>query len=258
VGLLRTEFLFQDRTRPPSVADQSAAYRAVLDAFAGVPGAHVVARVLDVGADKPLPFLPLGGEPNPALGMRGLRALRAHEHLLDDQLAALAAAADGAPAELWVMAPMVTDAEDAGYFADRAAAFGLRPAGVMIEVPSAALTADAVLARCAFASIGTNDLTQYTLAADRTLGALASRQNPAHPAVLALVAAVAAAGARAGKPVGVCGEAAADPDLAAILVGLGVSSLSMSAGALAGVRARLAVTSEQECRRLAEAALARD
>ncbi len=215
-------------------------------------------RTLDVGADKPLPFLhpatDTGPEPNPALGVRGLRAFLAGPELLDTQLDALAEAAKGSDADVWVMAPMVADADDARWFVARARARGLEHAGVMVETPSAALTADAVLAEAAFASIGTNDLTQYALAADRMVGSLAARQDPWHPAVLALVAATAEAGQRAGRPVGVCGEAAADPLLALVLVGLGVTSLSMAPAAIADVRAVLAEHSLAECRELASAA----
>jgi phosphotransferase system enzyme I (PtsI) len=253
VGLFRTEFLYLGSATPPGLETQVAAYRAVLDGF---PGRHVVARTLDAGADKPLPFLPLGEEPNPALGVRGLRAFRGeYQALLDTQLAALAKAAEGAPAELWVMAPMVADEHDAAWFAERARAHGLRTVGAMIEVPSAALRAQPLLAAADFVSIGTNDLTQYALAADRMLGALGALQDPWHPAVLRLIELTGAAGAALGKPVGVCGEAAADPKLAPVLVGLGVTSLSMAPSALAEVRAALAGHTLDECRELARAAL---
>jgi len=259
VGLFRTEFLYLDSETPPSFETQVEAYSAVLGGF---PGLRVVVRTLDAGADKPLPFLPLGEEPNPALGVRGLRAFRGeHQGLLETQLRALAAAdaaqdPDRPTAELWVMAPMVADAEDTFWFVDLARSLGLATAGVMVEVPSAALCADAVLAAADFASIGTNDLTQYTLAADRLLGSLGSLQNPWHPAVLKLIELTGAAGAAQGKPVGVCGEAAADPKLALVLVGLGVTSLSMAPSALAEVRTALAAHTMEDCRRLAAEALA--
>jgi len=252
VGLLRTEFLFLDAHTPPTAAEQEKAYREVLAAF---PGRKVVARVLDAGTDKPLAFLGAGHEPNPALGIRGIRALRAHPEVLDTQLAALAAAGAASDAELWVMAPMIADVADAAWFVGRARAHGLTRAGAMIEVPSAALTAGALLSMVTFASIGTNDLAQYTLAADRLLGQLAPLQDPWHPAVLRLVELVGAAGALAGKPVGVCGEAAADPLLACVLVGLGATSLSMAPAALAEVRASLAARTYGDCTRLAQIAV---
>lgn len=237
VGLLRTEFLFLGASRAPGFDEQVAAYRPVFESFAG---RIVVARTLDAGADKPLPFLAFGTEPNPALGVRGLRAFRGeHEQLLNTQLAALAAAAEGTGVELWVMAPMVGDPEEAAWFAQRARAAGIGRVGVMIEVPAAALCAEEILAEVDFASIGTNDLTQYTMAADRMLGSLGSLQDSGHPAVLRLVAMAARAGREAGKPVGVCGEAAGDPRLAAELVRLGVTSLSMAPAAIADVRAAL-------------------
>jgi len=237
VGLLRTEFLFLAASEPPSFEEQVAAYRPV---FEGFDGRHVVARTLDVGADKPLPFLPFADEPNPALGVRGLRAFRGeHEHLLDAQLAALAAAAAGTGTELWVMAPMVADAAEAAWFAAKARAAGITTVGVMIEVPAAALCAKEILAEVDFASIGTNDLTQYTMAADRLLGPLGALQDAGHPAVLKLIEMTARAGAELGKPVGVCGEAAGDPRLAAELVRLGVTSLSMAAAAIPEIRAVL-------------------
>ena len=237
VGLLRTEFLFLGALEAPSLEQQIAAYRPI---FAGFAGKTVVARTLDAGADKPLPFLGFGAEPNPALGVRGLRAFRGgREHLLNTQLAALAAAAEGTGAELWVMAPMVADAAEAAWFAERARAAGIGRVGVMIEVPAAALCAREILAEVDFASIGTNDLTQYTMAADRLLGSLGSLQDSGHPAVLRLVEMTAAAGHALGKPVGVCGEAAGDPRLAAELVRLGVTSLSMAPAAIPEVRAAL-------------------
>jgi len=253
VGLFRTEFLYLGAATPPSLETQVTAYKAVLDGF---PGQRVVARTLDAGADKPLPFLPLGVEPNPALGVRGLRAFRGeHQGLLDTQLAALAKAAQGSAAELWVMAPMVADEHDATWFAERARAHGLATVGAMIEVPSAALRAQPLLGAVDFVSVGTNDLAQYTLAADRMLGSLGALQDPWHPAVLRLIELTGEAGAATGKPVGVCGEAAADPRLAPVLVGLGVTSLSMAPSAIAEVRAALAEHTLAECQDLARAAL---
>jgi phosphotransferase system enzyme I (PtsI) len=253
VGLFRTEFLFLDAPAAPTAAAQEEAYRAVLTAFAGH---KVVIRVLDAGADKPLAFVDLGTEPNPALGVRGLRALRAHPELLDLQLSAIAAAAKDSGAEVWVMAPMVADAEEAAWFTARARSCGLTMAGAMIEIPSAAITAGSLLKSVSFASIGTNDLAQYTMAADRLAGALGSLQDPWHPAILRLVELVGAAGAVSGKPIGVCGEAAADPLLACVLVGLGATSLSMAPSALAGVRGELRRHSFADCVQFAQAAVA--
>lgn len=252
VGLFRTEFLFLGASEAPSVEEQQIAYAKVLAAF---PGQKVVIRVLDAGADKPLDFLESEVEQNPALGQRGIRALLANEGILRDQLQAIAGAVAQSEAEAWVMAPMVSTVDEASAFGAIAKEYGLQTVGVMVEVPSCALIADRILAVSDFASIGTNDLTQYTLAADRLQGSLASFQSAWHPAVLRLVGEVGAAGAALDKPVGVCGEAASDPLLAVVLVGLGVTSLSMSPAALSDVRVELARYSLAQAREFAELAL---
>jgi phosphotransferase system enzyme I (PtsI) len=253
VGLFRTEFLFLDRADEPSVAEQQEAYAAV---FAAFPGRKVVLRTLDAGADKPLAFLDQGAEPNPALGVRGLRIGLTTPGVLDRQLEAVAAAARRSPADVWVMAPMVAVVAEAEQFADRARSAGLTTVGVMVEVPAAALCAEQILAAVDFVSIGTNDLAQYTLAADRMSGPLAALNDPWQPALLRLVGVVGEASEALRKPAGVCGEAAADPALAPVLVGLGVTSLSMSARGIADVGAVLASLTTDECRGLAKAALA--
>jgi len=253
VGLFRTEFLFLGASTAPTVEQQTVSYTALLEAF---PGKKVVVRALDAGADKPLAFLNDAHEENPALGLRGLRALRAKEEILRDQLTALAAAQAATTADLWVMAPMVSDAAETAWFVELGRELGLRTVGVMAEVPSLALVADQVFESADFVSIGTNDLTQYTMAADRMLGSVASYQDPWHPAVLRLVRALGAAGETAGKPVGICGEAAADPLLAVVLVGLGATTLSMTPAALADVRLELSRHTREQAVALAEAAVA--
>ncbi len=252
VGLFRTEFLFLSSDEAPTVAEQTESYTALLQAFGGK---KVVVRALDAGADKPLSFLTNTEEENPALGLRGLRALLADEQVLDDQLTALARAQEATEADLWVMAPMVSTVEEAQRFSELAHAKGLKTAGVMVEVPSSALLAEDILGEADFASIGTNDLTQYTMAADRMLGSVSHLQDPWHPAVLRLIRAVGAAGQSTGKPVGVCGEAAADPLLAVVLVGLGVNTLSMAPVALSDVRTELTLHSAEKARAVAKAAL---
>ncbi|HQG69342.1 MAG TPA: phosphoenolpyruvate--protein phosphotransferase [Rhodoglobus sp.] len=253
VGLFRTEFLFLDSTTAPTVAEQARQYIDLLQHF---PGKKVVVRALDAGADKPLSFLNAAHEENPALGLRGLRALRANQQILADQLQALVNAQAATTADLWVMAPMVSDAEETTWFVDYGKKLGLKTVGVMAEVPSLAVVADQVAEVSDFVSIGTNDLTQYTLAADRMLGSVASYQDPWHPAVLRLVKMLGDAGAAAGKPVGVCGEAAADPKLAVVLVGLGCTTLSMTPAALADVRAELRTVTLKEAQARAARALA--
>lgn len=252
VGLFRTEFLFIGNSEPPSVEEQTKAYAELLAQF---PGQKVVIRLLDAGADKPLPFLTPEDEPNPALGLRGLRTLRAHKDVLEGQLRALAAADAQTDADLWVMAPMVADQWESDYFVKLGKSFGLKKVGAMAEVPSIALMADKVAEVADFVSIGTNDLTQYTMAADRTLGSVAGYQTAWHPAVLRAIKLICDAGNAHGMPVGVCGEAAADPDLAVVLAGLGVNSLSMTPVALDDVRAALADVTIDEARAKAAAAL---
>jgi phosphotransferase system enzyme I (PtsI) len=254
VGLFRTELSFLGHAQEPTVEEQATGYAEVLEAFAG---RKVVLRTLDAGSDKPLAFATLPDEANPALGVRGLRIARRDPAMLDRQLDAVAEAARRTSTTPWVMAPMVATVAETADFAARVRARGLVP-GVMIEVPSAALHAERLLQHVDFLSIGTNDLSQYTLAADRLSADLADLTDPWQPALLTLVAMTADAGRRTGKPVGVCGEAAADPLLACVLVGLGITSLSCAASAVAGVGARLATVDLATCRRAAEAALAQD
>ncbi|WP_344152595.1 phosphoenolpyruvate--protein phosphotransferase [Nocardioides koreensis] len=253
VGLFRTELCFLNRKEEPSVEEQAGIYAEVLGAFG--KDRYVVVRTLDAGSDKPVAFATHEGEENPALGVRGLRLSFGNPALLERQLDAIAAAAEQTGTEAWVMAPMVATVAEAADFSKGVRSRGLKP-GVMVEVPSAALLAHRMLEVVDFLSIGTNDLTQYTMAADRMATDLAHLTDPWQPAVLQLIAITAEAGRRAGKPVGVCGEAAADPLLACALVGMGITSLSMAAAAVRPVGARLATVSMETCEDAAEAALA--
>ncbi|MGO1726932.1 phosphoenolpyruvate--protein phosphotransferase [Glutamicibacter ardleyensis] len=253
VGLLRTEFCFLGREKEPTHEEQVAAYGAVFEAFAQK---KVVVRTLDAGADKPLPFLTDSTEPNPALGVRGYRTDTTSPGVLARQLTAISEAAANHQAEVWTMAPMISTPAEAQDFAALVRTANLATAGVMIEVPSAALMAERTLERCDFVSIGTNDLTQYTMAADRQLGSLAELNDPWQPAVLHMIAATSAGAQGAGaKPVGVCGEAAADPALAVVLVGLGVNTLSMNKRALSPVAAVLRTVDLATAQKLAQLAL---
>jgi phosphoenolpyruvate-protein phosphotransferase/dihydroxyacetone kinase phosphotransfer subunit len=255
VGLYRTELGFLDRTEQPSVAEQVRAYRSVFATFAG---RRVVVRTLDAGSDKALPFLELAEEANPALGVRGFRAAATRPEVLYDQLKAIKEAADAETADVWVMAPMITTLEEVRSFAQVAHSVDLPIIGVMIETPAAALQAEQILAEVDFVSIGTNDLAQYTFAADRQSAPLASLNNPWQPALLRMIEMVTRAATVSGKPVGVCGEAAADPLLALVVTGLGISSLSMAPRALAGVGHSLAAVTFEQCRRAARAACESD
>ena len=253
VGLFRTELCFLNQTIEPSVVEQTAIYEQVLGAFGD--GRYVVVRTLDAGSDKPVAFATLPGEENPALGVRGLRLSFGNPGLMDRQLDAIAAAAATTGTETWVMAPMVATVAEAADFGAKVRTRGLK-AGVMVEVPSAALLAHRMLEEVDFLSIGTNDLTQYTMAADRMATDLSHLTDAWQPAVLQLIAITAEAGRQAAKPVGVCGEAAADPALACVLVGMGITSLSMAAAATRPVGAQLAAVTTVQCEDAAEAALA--
>jgi phosphotransferase system enzyme I (PtsI) len=252
IGLFRTELCFLNRETEPTVDEQAQIYAEVLEAF---PGRKVVIRTLDAGSDKPLKFAGHPEEANPALGVRGIRIATANPGLLEHQLAAIAAAAARTGNLPWVMAPMIATADEAKDFAAHVRRHGLKP-GVMIEVPAAALLADRVLEHVDFLSIGTNDLAQYTMAADRMSADLATLTDPWQPGVLTLIGFTGRAGAAVDKPVGVCGEAAADPLLACVLVGLGVTSLSAAAAAVTAVGAKLATVTDQQCREAAAAVLA--
>jgi phosphotransferase system enzyme I (PtsI) len=252
VGLFRTELCFLNRKDEPSVEEQTDIYAEVLSPYSD--GRYVVVRTLDAGSDKPIAFATQEGEENPALGVRGLRLSFGNPGLMDRQLDGIAAAAERTGTETWVMAPMVATVSEAADFAEKVRARGLK-AGVMVEIPSAALLAHRMLEVVDFLSIGTNDLTQYAMAADRMATDLAHLTDPWQPAVLQLIAITAHAGVEAGKPVGVCGEAAADPLLATALIGMGISSLSMAARAVRPVGAQLGKVSFETCEAAAEAAL---
>lgn len=251
VGLFRTEGLYLGRATAPTVAEQEAAYR---DVFAVFAGRKVVVRTLDAGADKPLAFVDHGAEENPALGVRGYRVARRHPQLLAGQLEALGRAAAASGAKVWVMAPMVSTPAEAREFVTAARAHGLGVAGAMVEVPAAALRAQHLMAEVDFVSLGTNDLAQYTFASDRMQGELADLLDPWQPALLDLIAATGQAGQATSTPVGVCGEAAGDPLLACVLVGLGVRSLSMASGLIPAVRLVLAAHTLDRCTQMAAAA----
>lgn len=252
IGLFRTELLFLDSQTEPTVAEQVQLYTNV---FKAMEGKKVVIRTLDAGSDKPVPYINAPHEENPALGVRGWRLTRTSDDVLNRQLEALALASKNVDVKLWVMAPMINTPDEAAEFARRARALGMNTPGVMIETPAAALHADHVLAEVEFGSFGTNDLTQYVMASDRMDSRLADMTTAWHPAVLRAIQFACKEASTVGKPVGVCGEAAANSHLAAVLVGLGVSSLSMAASSLPEVRGFLATVSLDACHRAAHAAV---
>jgi len=258
IGLVRTELLFLGRHTPPTIDEQRATYSRIRAALGDRP---IVFRTLDVGGDKPASWGTGPAEANPALGVRGVRLGLAQPALLDDQLRALVAAAPGV--ELRIMLPMVSTVEEV--VAVRAKVDAIvelaEPApssvllGVMIEVPSAALVADGLAEVADFFSIGTNDLVQYTLAADRVNPSMADLATPLQPAVLRLMAGVVKAARSRGRHVAVCGEAAGDASVIPLLVGLGVEELSVTPGAIAAVREVLAGLDPRACEMLAARAL---
>jgi phosphocarrier protein FPr len=261
VGLFRTEFLFAERQAPPDEVEQLAAYAAVVAAFAPHP---VTIRLLDVGGDKPLPYLPIPHEANPFLGRRAIRLADTQADLFTTQLRAAYRAAAGGPVK--VMAPMVADAADADTLlalAERARreldaaglARGEVELGVMLEIPGAILVLDSYARRLRFASLGTNDLLQYTLAADRGDPGLARFQDPLHPALLRIIALAVEAAAGSGLELSVCGEMAGDPVAARCLVGLGIRELSMAAASLGAVRRAVRTSAAADLAERARAAL---
>ena len=261
IGLLRTEFLFMAHASAPDLATQIAEYRQAIAALEGRP---LVARTLDVGGDKPLPYWPVPQEDNPFLGLRGIRLALTQPEVLETQLRALLIAAVGTP--LRIMLPMVKDIAEfrqAKAIYDRLLAE--IPAterasdvqlGVMIEVPSSALLAPSLAAEVDFFSVGTNDLTQYTLAIDRGHPELSAQADGLHPAVLRLIQITVDAAHAQGKWVGVCGELASDAMAVPVLVGLGVDELSVSARQVPMVKARLRDIDLAEAQAQAELALA--
>jgi phosphoenolpyruvate-protein phosphotransferase len=262
VGLFRTEFLYLDRDTLPGENEQIAAYRAVAEAVGDRP---LVVRTLDIGGDKAVPYLGFAAEANPFLGWRGIRLVDGHADVLLGQFRALLQASVGA--DLRIMVPMVASVEEAirarGILDEARTALraeGRAQAervqfGVMIEVPSAALMADRLAEVVDFFSIGTNDLTQYTLAVDRTNERVAALATAFHPAVLRLIAQTIEKAHAAGKWVGLCGEFAANPLAVPVLLGLGLDEFSMAPSAVPTIKAAIRRLSREECRAVARAVL---
>jgi phosphotransferase system enzyme I (PtsI) len=269
VGLFRTEFLFLDRTSAPGEEEQLEAYNAVLKAFAGKT---VIVRTLDIGGDKSIPYLNLPRENNPFLGLRGIR-LCLHEQyrpLFRTQVRALLRAAESSAASLWIMFPMICDLrelrEAKAFVAEteamlledgklRAQVLAKVRQGIMIETPAAALLVDALAQEADFFSIGTNDLAQYTLAADRMNASLAQLHRPFHPAVMRSIAHIVTTARAQQRWVGMCGEMAGDPHASAFLLGLGINELSMEAGSLNAVKQVIRQTTTDQARALVDRVL---
>jgi phosphocarrier protein FPr len=257
VGLLRSEFLFLGRADPPAETEQFKVYRDIAVALEGHP---VIIRTLDVGGDKPLPYVPMPAEENPFLGVRGIRLCLGRPELLRTQIRAILRAAEFG--RLRIMFPMVANVAEfsaARQIVAEVQAELKGPAvelGIMIEVPAAALLADIFAKEVDFFSIGTNDLTQYTLAMDRGHPQLSAQADGLHPAVLRLIDKTVRASHAAGKWTGICGELGADPQAVPVLVGLGVDELSVSVPAIPAVKAQIRSLSFSTAQRLAAEALA--
>jgi phosphoenolpyruvate-protein kinase (PTS system EI component) len=253
-GLLRTEFLFLERTTAPDEAEQRASYQQVADLLGARP---LVIRTLDIGGDKPIAYLPLPPEDNPALGLRGIRTSLWRPELLDMQLRALLAVR---PA-VRILLPMITDVSEISTVRARlvelARELGVQEPllGAMIETPAAAMLADQIAKAVDFLSIGTNDLSQYTLAMDRGHAELAARIDGVHPAVLRLIQATTQGAAAHGCPVAVCGGLASDPEAVPLLLGLGVTELSVVPGQIPRLKGLIRTLKLDACRALAQRAL---
>ncbi|WP_276272406.1 phosphoenolpyruvate--protein phosphotransferase [Haloarcula litorea] len=265
VGLFRTEFLFLDRERPP---DEDEQYEAVTAALSAFPGERVVVRTLDVGGDKQVPYLDLPAEPNPFLGRRGVRlSLDEHADLFETQLRALLRAAAHDGGDLCVMVPMVARVEEVEAVLDRVGSvaadlddedveYAVPELGAMVETPAAVHVADALAERLDFLSIGTNDLTQYVMAADREHDGVADLHDPLHPPVLRAIDRTVSAAHERDAWVGMCGEMAGDPALTELLVGLGLDELSMSAVTVSAVKERVRAVDTDAAAALADEVLA--
>jgi phosphocarrier protein FPr/phosphocarrier protein len=259
-GLLRTEFLFLERTSPPGEAEQLDQYQQIARALDGRP---LTVRTLDIGGDKPIPYLPLPHEENPALGLRGVRTSLWRPDLLRVQLRAILQVRPLGQAR--ILLPMITDPGEIRavrrMLDDLRGELGHREMialGAMIETPASALMADKTAREADFLSVGTNDLTQYTLAMDRGHSELAPRLDALHPAVLRLIAQTVEAARIHGRTVAVCGGLASDPVAVPILIGLGVHELSMVPSVIPQLKALIATLSVDECTALATHALERE
>ncbi len=252
-GLLRTEFLFLDRAMAPDEAEQRTSYRQVAELLGGRP---LVIRTLDAGGDKPIPYLPMPPEENPALGLRGIRTSLWRPELLDTQLRALLSVPG-----VRILLPMITDVAEVATVRLRLEILALElgvpmpPLGAMIETPAAAMLADQVAKAVDFLSIGTNDLSQYCLAMDRGHAELAARIDGVHPAVLRHIEVTTRGAALHGRPVAVCGGLASDPEAVPLLLGLGVTELSVVPGQIPRLKARVRSLTLDACRALAKRAL---
>lgn len=257
IGLLRTELFFLDQMQPPTLEDQEKIYSAI---FAAAPVGEIIVRTLDAGSDKPIPFLNMGPEENPALGVRGQRVAELDPIFYSNQLKAIAQAAkevqaSGKNITVSVMAPMISTVGEAEIFVEQARKAGLSRVGIMVEVPSIISCIPRLQGVLDFVSVGTNDLSQYLFAADRTNSGVAHLLNPWEPALLYQLQLIAQSAEQVHIKSGVCGEAASDPLMAIVLAGLGFSTISASISALSSVKKVLTSFNQKQCQAAATAAL---
>jgi phosphotransferase system enzyme I (PtsI) len=236
VGLFRTELLYLNSKSVPTVDEQAAEYAEIL---AAAPEGPIVVRTIDAGSDKPVPFLHMPHEENPALGVRGFRLIQDHREFIEDQLKSLEIARVKTGRDVWVMAPMIATVQEAKQFADLARSLGGYKVGIMVETPSIATLIDQLAGVVDFVSVGTNDLSQYLFAADRMNANLGALSNHWQPGLIRTLARIADGASRGGFSVGVCGESASDPAFAVVLAGLGINSVSVSVSQVGAVRAAL-------------------
>lgn len=257
VGLLRTELFFLDKQSQPTYQEQINLYTEI---FSNCPRGEIIVRTLDAGSDKPIPFLNMGHEENPALGVRGQRVAEIAPEFYRDQLRAIKSAADqalnsGKESSVAVMAPMIATVQEAQIFAEQAREAGIERVGIMIEVPAIVPMISYLHGVIDFISVGTNDLSQYLFAADRVNSGVAHLLNPWEPALLATLSQIATACKSASIKSGVCGESASDPLLAVVLAGLGFNSVSSSPSSVADVTSALSAVDMATARSAADKAL---
>jgi phosphotransferase system enzyme I (PtsI) len=253
IGLFRTELLYLSETTMPSAAKQAKSYAEILKA---APEGPIVVRTIDAGSDKPVPFLDMPHEENPALGIRGFRLIQDHRQFLVDQLESLEVARKETGREVWVMAPMISTAGEAIEFAELAKSSGDYKVGIMVETPAIAMALADLAGKLDFISVGTNDLSQYLFAADRMNAGLGSLLNPWQPALVRMLKLIASESEKAGISSGVCGESASDPAFAVVLAGLGFNSVSASRSQVGAVRSALSAVTLEQAQEVAKIALA--
>ena len=252
VGLFRTELLYLSAKTEPTLEQQTASYTEILKA---APEGPIVVRTIDAGSDKPVPFLNMPEEENPSLGVRGYRLIAEHRAFIEGQLKALESARIASGREVWVMAPMISTAEEAKAFSDLARSIGGYKVGIMVETPSIALIVDQLGGIVDFVSVGTNDLSQYLFAADRMNPSLGALLNHWQPALIKSLARIACGAKTAGISSGVCGESASDPAFAVVLAGLGIESVSVSKSQVTAVHKALSSLSLADAKEVANAVL---